>query len=299
MLEQLAGLPPLGLGLGIDVHSAQPDWLALLEHAGVEFDYYEVYTRGEAGAARAVREAARAVEARTGRPFGLLYHHEGLDPAYPGGAGDDAVAAAAANLVELDAPWCVEELAYRQVDGRYLDFFMPALLTHESVDVIVENLSRMAPRIGRPIVPENPPYVVAVGGLHVLELLGEVGERLDCGVVLDLGHLLSYQIAMGLDPLARIEALPLERVVEVHLAGARIDGRSGVRVYEDLHGAGDILAEPIEMLLELAPRLQNLKCVTIEVEDASDARALDQARQVSELAPVAELRARARATPEA
>ena len=28
----------------------------------------------------------------------------------------------------LDAPWCVEELAYRRLDGRYLDFFMPAHL---------------------------------------------------------------------------------------------------------------------------------------------------------------------------
>lgn len=277
-LDLLQG-PFLGLGLGIDVHSQSPDWRKLLQKpgkgssakktAGPAFDYLEVYTRGEPGLAKQVREAARGLP--------LVYHHEGLDLVYPRPPRDSAVAACDENMRILGAPWCVEELAYRRLDGRYLDFFMPAILTEDSLRTTVTNLRLVNEQVSAPVVPENAPYQLPVGDMHILEFLARVSELAEVPVVLDLGHLYSFQLCRGLEPLDKIDSFPLDRVIELHVAGAALLVRDGIQIYEDLHGAAEIPPVSLEMLAELAPRCPNLRAVTIEIEDATDEAAIDQA----------------------
>lgn len=273
-LDLLDG-PFLGLGLGIDVFNAAPDWRALVARNPrcAAFDFLEVYTRGEPGLASEVRE---------GVPPGFLlaYHHSGFEPVYPARPSAGAVRAAAENLRALEAPWCVEELAHRTVDGRYLDFFMPAILSEESARVAVANVRELGRRLPVPVIPENPPYQLPVGPLHVLEYLALVSRGAPVPVVLDLGHLYSFQLARGLDALEGLDALPLDRVLELHVAGATVLERDGVRLYEDVHGAARILPAVLDMLGEVAPRCPGLRAVTIEVEEATTEGALAQARQV-------------------
>jgi uncharacterized protein (UPF0276 family) len=277
-LDLLTG-PFLGVGLGIDVHSEAPDWASLLERNGKgpkrTFDFLEVYTRGEAGLAKQVKLAAKGLP--------LIYHHEGLDPVYPRTPRPEAVEAAATNMKALDAPWCVEELAYRRLDGRYLDFFMPAILTEESVRTAVSNFRAMNETLPAPVIPENPPYQLPVGDLHILTYLARVSELAEVPVVLDLGHLYSFQLCRALEPLAEIDRFPLDRVIELHVAGSTILNRDGITLYEDIHGAGNIPDVVLDMLAQVAPRCPNLRAVTIEVEDASTDTALAQASTVKKL----------------
>ena len=273
-LDLLNG-PFLGVGLGIDVHSDAPDWRKLLQkNAGGKrsFDYFEVYTRGEAGLAKQVKDAAKGLP--------LIYHHEGLDPVYPRSPREQAVQACEENLRALGAPWCVEELAYRRLDGRYLDFFMPALLTVESLHTAVSNIRALNDSLPAPVVPENAPYQLPVGEMHVLEYLAKISELAEVPVVLDLGHLWSFQLCRGLEPLDKIDSFPLDRVIELHVAGSEVLNRDGIQLYEDVHGAGTIPSVVLDMLAQVAPRCENLRAVTIEVEDADTDGALAQAAQV-------------------
>jgi uncharacterized protein (UPF0276 family) len=275
-LDLLKG-PFLGVGLGIDVHSSSPDWRKLLEKNKPKraFDFFEVYTRGEPGLAKQVKEAARGLP--------LIYHHEGLDPVYPKPPREEAVEACVENMKALQAPWCVEELAYRRLDGRYLDFFMPAVLTEESARTAVANLRALNEQTPAPVVPENAPYQLPVGNLHILEYMALVSERAEVPIVLDLGHLYSFQICRGTEPLSGIETFPLDRVIELHVAGSVILNRDGVQLYEDVHGAGEIPPVVLDMLSQVVPRCENLRAVTIEVEDATTEVALAQAHQVKKV----------------
>jgi uncharacterized protein (UPF0276 family) len=272
-LDLLQG-PFLGVGLGIDVHSDSPDWRELLARNGKPgakdraFDFFEVYTRGEAGLAKQVKDAAKGLP--------LVYHHEGLDPVYPRLPRDEAVAACEENLRALGAPWCVEELAYRRLDGRYLDFFMPALLTEESLRTAVSNIRFLNENLPAPVVPENAPYQLPVGDMHILDYLARLSTLAEVPVVLDLGHLWSFQICRALEPLDKVDSFPLERVIELHVAGSAVLNRDGIAIYEDLHGAAEIPQVVLDMLAEVAPRCPNLRAVTIEVEDASPEKALAQ-----------------------
>jgi len=250
----------VGVGLGIDVHNDSPDWRALLG-SGLPFDFFEVYTRGDVDGARAVRDAAGDLP--------LLYHDDALDPAVPAAPRAEDLEAAAANMAAVGAPWCVSELATRRLGERYLDFFMPVLLTEEAARACAANLRRIEAAIPGRIAAENPPYQLPVGPLHVLDVMARVSEESGALLVLDLGHLYSFQLCRGLDPLAGLDGFPLERVVELHIAGAVVDASEGVPVYHDAHGAAEIPPALYEMLAEVAPRCPRLGAVTIEVEDAS------------------------------
>lgn len=263
----------VGVGLGIDVHSPAPDWRALLGR-GLPIDFLEVYTRGAADQARAVRAACGDLP--------LLYHDDALDPILPGALDDQAVARAGENMAAVGAPWCVSELATRRLGARYLDFFQPILLTEEAARVAAEQLRRLNAALPGAVVPENPPFLLPVGPLHVLELVARVVDQAKVSCVLDLGHLLSFQLCRGLPPLAGVDDFPLGAVVELHVAGAELEEAQGQVIYRDTHGASELPPTLLEMLAEVAPRCPNLRAVTIEVEDADQdrvARQLDQTRQ--------------------
>lgn len=260
----------VGVGVGIDVHNDQPDWRRLLKER-LPFDFFEVYTRGLVAGAREVRAAAGDLP--------LLYHDDDLDPIVPGAPSEASLAAARENLAAVGAPWCVSELATRRLGARYLDFFQPILLTDEAARVAADNLSRIDAALPGRIVAENPPYQLPVGPLHVLEVMARAIDLADVPCVLDLGHLYSFQLCRGLPPLAGLDDFPLERVVELHVAGAELDRRWGPPLYRDAHGAADIAPEVLEMLGEVAPRCPNLRAVTIEVEEATIGRVKDQLRQ--------------------
>jgi uncharacterized protein (UPF0276 family) len=262
----------VGVGVGIDVHNDQPDWRRLLrERSKIPFDFFEVYTRGDVAGAHAVKKAAGNLP--------LLYHDDDLDPILPGAPKDDALAAAKANLAAVGAPWCVSELATRRIGARYLDFFQPILLTEEAARVAADNLRRIDAALPGRIVAENPPYQLTVGPKHVLDVMARAIDEADVPCVLDMGHLYSFQLCKGLAPLAGLDGFPLERVVELHVAGAELDDRWGPALYRDAHGAADIAPQVLEMLGKVAPRCPNLRAVTIEVEEATVERVKQQLEQ--------------------
>jgi len=274
--------PKLGVGLGIDIYSTQPDYRALIGEHRSGFDFLEVYSRGDWKHTDAPFAGIPASVPRT-------YHHEGLDPVGPQLCPDGPIEGCAKNQQLLNPPWTVEELAVRHIDGKYTDFFFPAILNKGCVGATIANLNAIHARVPGPLLPENAPYEFVVGDMHLLDFLTEVAHGADCGLVLDLGHLWSYQLCVGKgdQPDHSIHKLDLSRVIEVHLAGARIEKYGGGEIYRDLHGAGPIPEASLFLLRELLPRLPNLKAITIEVEDASEAQAVAQAAQVREVARAA------------
>jgi len=242
------------------------------------FDFLEVYSRGD--------------WEHTDEPFAQIpasvprtYHHEGLDPVGPHLCPSDTIEGCAKNQRLLNTPWTVEELAVRHIDGKYCDFFFPAILNEECVKATIENLNALHARLPGPLLPENAPYEFNVGSMHLCEFLTKVAHGADCGLVLDLGHLWSWQLCVrkGDTPDHGIEKLDLSRVIEVHLAGARIEDYSQGMIYRDLHGAGPIPEASMYLLRELLPKLPNLKAITVEVEDATEDAAVEQAQQVREV----------------
>jgi uncharacterized protein (UPF0276 family) len=108
---------------------------------------------------------------------------------------------------------------------------------------------------------ENGPIYFNMPGsvMSQVEFLCCLCDRLDTGgLLLDLSHLAITCSNLGLDPMSTLNALPLERVVEVHLSGARED--QGIVWDDHASAAPDVLFELLTRLLAVGrPRAVTLE----------------------------------------
>lgn len=143
-------------------------------------------------------------------------------------------------------PWIGEHLAFVSADGineepdrdstpTNLTYTLCPQMSEETVDRVAHNLNTLAPRFPAPLILENSPQYFLVPGstMDMAAFIHRVAERTDIGLLLDLSHHLITARNTGTDAIREVDRLPLERVVEIHIAG--LTQQSGV-VWDD-HGA--------------------------------------------------------------
>jgi uncharacterized protein (UPF0276 family) len=185
-------------------------------------------------------------------------------------------------IEDFDAPWlhAVAEIAGRMQpawmcgDAGLWHFgrrerghmlLLPPILSAEAARGQAEGVVRMRDTLGYEVLPENPPGHVFLGDLHILDFYAQVADLADTGLLLDCAHLAIYQRLMGHEPLTGLDGLPLDRVVELHVAGSTPREHEGVTYWDDDH-TPEILAETWTIFDWLAHRLPNLKAVVFECE---------------------------------
>lgn len=183
---------------------------------------------------------------------------------------------------DFDAPWlrAVAEMAHeiqpawmcgdaglwhfgRRERGHML--LLPPILSAEAARGQAEGVVRLREQLGYEVLPENPPGHVYIGDLHILDFYARVADHADTGLLLDCAHLAIYQRLMGYDPLTGIDGLPLDRVVELHVAGSTPREHEGFLYWEDDH-TPEILADTWTIFDEVVPKAPNLKAVVFECE---------------------------------
>ena len=90
-----------------------------------------------------------------------------------------------------------------------------------TVERAAHALERYARRFPVPIIVENSPVYFAMPGSTMAQsrFIRDVCARAGAGLLLDLAHFCITCGTSGADPLREIDALPLERVVEIHISG--------------------------------------------------------------------------------
>ena len=133
-------------------------------------------------------------------------------------------------LVDRFEPMLVSEhLSWSRLDGRNYNDLIPLPHTEEALDHVVARIDRVQNLLGRPILVENVTRYLeyADQGMPEYEFLAETARRSGCGILLDITNLYLNGRNLGLDTAAYLEAIPAERVAEIHLAGFtrnRVDG---------------------------------------------------------------------------
>lgn len=168
---------------------------------------------------------------------------------------------------EMRAAWLCGDAGWWHFAARDRGhmLLLPPVLTRESADALADGLMRVRDATGLEVLPENPPGQVFVGDLGLLEFFARVCERADTGMLLDCAHLAIYQRVMGREPLAGLDGFPLERVVELHVAGGSLREVAGWQFVEDDHVPA-VLPETWRIFERVAPRAGNLKAVVFECE---------------------------------
>ncbi len=138
--------------------------------------------------------------------------------------------------------WHSDHLCFSGHAGAVLHDLLPLPMTRATVVHVVERIARAQDKIGKPLAIENISYYVPMPGelAHEGEFVGEVCERADCGLLLDVNNIYVNAKNFGLDAFELLRGYPLDRVVQMHVAGHTRWDRFDM--WLDDHGA---TAEPI------------------------------------------------------
>jgi uncharacterized protein (UPF0276 family) len=118
-------------------------------------------------------------------------------------------------------PWLSDHLCWGSVDGRYTHDLLPMPYTFEAAKTTAQKIREVRDFLEVPVVVEN---VSSYAEFHVSEMtewefLREVVERADCGILLDVNNIYVSSRNHNFDPLAYVNAVPPERVAQIHIAG--------------------------------------------------------------------------------
>jgi len=127
-----------------------------------------------------------------------------------------------------------EHLTFCSDDGHLYDL-MPIPFTEEAVDYVAARVRRVQDLLERRIALENASYYTPLATeLSEAEFIRAVVERADCDLLLDVNNVVVNSINHRYDAIGFLDALPLERVRYLHLAGHYVEAED-LRI--DTHGS--------------------------------------------------------------
>lgn len=135
---------------------------------------------------------------------------------------------------EVKAPWFSDHLCFSASNGHSFHDLIPAARTEESVANVVDRIRRARDFVGVPFAVENVSTYVESRGWEMSEpeFLSSVVDKSECLLLLDINNIFVNAKNHGFDADKYLDAIPLSRVVQVHLAGHY--DRGDVRI--DTHG---------------------------------------------------------------
>lgn len=135
---------------------------------------------------------------------------------------DDGYLAQLRQLIQIIQPALVtDHLCWTGVGGRPLYDLLPLPYTDEALRHVVARIARVQERLGCRIALENPSSYITYRDSTMSEhaFLVAVAEGADCGILLDVNNVYVTARNHGFDPVAYLDAIPVARVAQMHLAG--------------------------------------------------------------------------------
>jgi uncharacterized protein (UPF0276 family) len=185
----------------------------------------------------------------------------------------------------LRAPYHSDHLCLSSAGSRQFHELLPLKFCRENVERVASRAREIQDALGRPLALENISYYAHPGRreLPEAEFVSAVLEESGCGLLLDVNNAVVNAKNHGGDPRDFVAALPLDRVVEIHIAG-HFESPSGLVI--DTHGTP--VADPVYDLL--AWTLERTGPVPVLLERDNDVPPL--ATLLAEIGRVREIYAR-------
>lgn len=119
--------------------------------------------------------------------------------------------------------WISDHLCWTGVHGKNMHDLLPLPYTEEAVRHVAARVQHVQEYLGRRILLENVSSYVTYrhSAMTEWEFLNAVVERADCLVLLDVNNIYVSGFNHGFDPLDFLNAVPVGRVQQFHLAGHR------------------------------------------------------------------------------
>jgi uncharacterized protein (UPF0276 family) len=119
------------------------------------------------------------------------------------------------------AHWVSDHLCWTGVAHRNLHDLLPLPYTEDCLRHVVARIRAVQDVLERPLVLENPSSYVEFTSstMSEWEFLARMAEDADCGLLLDVNNVFVSSFNHGFDPYEYLDGIPMERVVQFHVAG--------------------------------------------------------------------------------
>ncbi|MFE5489500.1 DUF692 domain-containing protein [Streptomyces virginiae] len=197
-------------------------------------------------------EALRRLRERGTRivPHGVSLGLGGADRPDP-----EKLAALGERAVALGAPLVTEHIAFVRTSSPLLEagHLLPVPRTRDALDVLCENVKIAQDALPVPLALENIAALFSWPGEEMTEgqFLTELVERTGVRLLIDVANLHTNRVNRGEDPAAVLDAIPLEALAYVHVAGGVERGG----VWHDTH-AHPVPPVVLDLLAELRSRVE-------------------------------------------
>lgn len=132
-----------------------------------------------------------------------------------------------------------EHLAWCGEGGVFLNDLLPVPYDRATLARVCAHVHQVQDHLGTRMLLENPSTYLGFAGSTFSEpdFLAEIARRTGCGLLLDLTNVHVSCANRGEDAQQWLDALPLEAVGEIHLAGFARDPAPGAPLLVDDHGS--------------------------------------------------------------
>lgn len=209
----MKNLPELGVGIGF-----REAFRADLFLHQTAIDFLEITADHYFDASRRKLEELKLLK----QHFVLIPH--GLNLSLGSAEGiDESYLEKFAELIEkINPPWFSEHLCFTKSGGIEIGHLAPVPYTSEAVKIFVRNIERVKRLINVPLILENITYNVRFPSSEMTEaeFITKVLEETDCGLLLDVTNLYINSRNFNFDWRKFLDALPIERIVQLHFVGS-------------------------------------------------------------------------------
>lgn len=263
-VERAALLPQLGIGVSTEYGAGESADALNVERLQQQYPQFAQFLEIGIEITKGLDQHAEQWIA-TGRP--CTYHFLDINLDEPDDFDDQWLDRVMALANHIEPAWMCGDAGLwhfgRRDRGHML--LLPPILSPQCATAMAEGIQRLRSHTGYEVLPENPPGSAYVGPLHLLDFYARICDEADTGMLLDCAHLAIFQRMRSHDPLTALNGFPLERIIELHVAGGTLREQNGFEFVEDTHTA-NVLPDTWHILEYLAPRCPNLKAVVFECE---------------------------------
>lgn len=241
LLKQIKKLPNLGVGLGL----RRALYKDILKNKN-KIDWLEV--------------APENYICRGGEPFKNLLTVKKYFPIIPHGLNlsiggtepfDKELIYNTKKLFKIINPlWYSDHLCFNYVEKTYIHDLIPLPFNKTVVKHVVNRIKKVQDTFEIPFLIENPSYYVVLDNkMSEIDFISEILDKSDCGLLLDINNVYVNGKNHKYDPVKFLDSIPIERTVQVHIAGHLNQGK----IIIDTHGES-IIKEVYNLLKELLKR---------------------------------------------
>ena len=141
-----------------------------------------------------------------------------------------------AALVDMVRPgWFSDHICFTRSGGAKIGHLAPVPYTREALKVFVRNIREVKDRIKTPLILENITYMMRFPSSEMTEaeFIVRLLDETDCGLLLDVTNLYINSRNFGFDWRVFLDALPMERVVQLHFVGSHAHGGGLIDAHAD------------------------------------------------------------------